>query len=67
MNFKLPYEEAKKLLHVFYQSPYQVSAPFVHMLDNLSNEEGVTLRQSIEAEIATNNKEAITPEILETE
>ena len=51
MHFKLPFEDAKKLLSVFFQSTYQVSAPFVAILDNLQNDEGETLRQCIEKEI----------------
>lgn len=51
MNFKLSYENAKKLLSVFYSSPYNVSAPFVALLDNLQNEDGDTLRCAIDKEI----------------
>lgn len=60
MTFKLSYENAKKLLSVFYGSPYQVSAPFVAMLDNLVNEEGHTLRDAIDKEIEA-SKEASEP------
>jgi len=56
MNFKLSYEEAKKILSVFYTSPYQVSAPFVAILDNIKNDEEMTLRQCIEAEVEANKK-----------
>lgn len=54
MNFKLSYEDAKKILSVFYTSPYQVSAPYVAILDNIKNEDDHTLRQCIEAEVEAN-------------
>ncbi len=62
MNFKIPYIEAKKILSVFFQSPYQVSAPYVAVLDALENEEGKTLRECIEAEIEANKEVAAEPE-----
>ena len=52
MNFKMSYEEAKAILAVFYQSPYQVSAPYVAILDNLLNEDGESLKACIDAERA---------------
>jgi hypothetical protein len=61
MNFKIPYEDAKKILSVFYQSPYQVSAPFVAILDGMKNDEDNTLRHCIEAEIEATKKEAELP------
>lgn len=59
MYFKLSYDEAKKLLQVFYQSPYQISAPYVHILDNLLNEDALTLKKCIEAEMAANQVIAV--------
>jgi hypothetical protein len=51
MDFKLAYEDAKKLLNIFYQSPYQVSAPFVAILHEM-NCLGIemNLKQALEAE-----------------
>ena len=58
MNFTISYEDAKKILAVFYQSPYQVSAPYVAILDGLVNAEGVTLKACVDVERAAS---AITP------
>lgn len=62
MDFKLSYEDAKKILSVFYTSPYQVSAPFVAILDNIQNEDGQTLRNCIEAEVEAKKEVAAEPE-----
>jgi len=59
MNFRISYEDAKKLLGVFYNSPYAVSAPFVMILDGLQNDEGITLKTCIDVERA---EKAATPD-----
>ena len=51
MDFKISYEDAKKVLGVFYNSPYSLSAPYVVILDNLVSVDGnETLRLAIEKE-----------------
>jgi hypothetical protein len=63
VNFTLSYEDAKKLLHVFYHSPYQVAASYVDMLHALEEiGSSLTLKDHVDAEAqllnAVNNKEA---------
>lgn len=44
MQFKINYEDVKRLLGIFYNSPYQVSAPYVELLHNLKDDnEGIFL------------------------
>jgi len=51
MDFKISYENAKKILSVFYNAPYAASAPYVAILDNLVVVDGTdTLRVTIEKE-----------------
>jgi len=56
MNFTISYEDAKKILGVFYNSPYQNVVPYVAILDNLKSiEADITLKQAVEAEHAANS------------
>jgi len=51
MDFVISYEDAKKILGVFYNSPYQNVLPYVAILDNLKcSNADVTLKQAVEAE-----------------
>lgn len=53
MDFKISYEDAKKILGVFYNSPYQNVLPYVAILDNLKSVDcDLTLKQAVEAEHA---------------
>lgn len=53
MDFKISYENAKKILGVFYNSPYQNVLPYVAILDNLKSDDcDLTLKQAVEAEHA---------------
>lgn len=52
MNYSLSYEDAKALLIVFYNSPYQVSAPFVEILHKMKAEDGSIFGDAIAAEKA---------------
>jgi hypothetical protein len=55
MNFTISYEDAKKVLGVFYNSPYQNVLQYVAILDNLKCvDSDVTLKQAVEAEHAAN-------------
>jgi hypothetical protein len=56
MDFKISYEDAKKILGIFYNAPYRQVIEFVAILDNLKQIDGeLTLKQMVEAEIAATN------------
>ena len=53
MDFKISYEDAKKILGVFYNSPYQNVLSYVAILDNLKCvDSDLTLKEAVEAEHA---------------
>jgi hypothetical protein len=64
MDFKISYEDAKKILAVFYTLPYRNAAAYVDLLQALQEAEGsLSLKDHIEAEVAllnqTANKETV--------
>jgi len=50
MQFKITYDDIKKLLGVFYNSPYQISAPYVDILHNLKDDLDTSFLTHLEAE-----------------
>ncbi len=60
MDFKISYEDAKKILSVFENSVYRQVIGYIEILHSLK-EEGtdLTLKEKIDLEIALLNKEAI--------
>lgn len=50
MQFTITYEDVKKLLGVFYNSPYQVSAPYVDIIHNMKGEDGQSFLHHLEVE-----------------
>jgi hypothetical protein len=56
-DFILSIANAKKLLEVFYNSPYHLSIPYVDMLHKLQEQNGnLTLKEYIDIEVETANK-----------
>lgn len=55
MNFKISYEDTKKLLGLLYNNPYQAVAPYVEIIHNLPSEiegEGKSFLHYLEEEKA---------------
>ncbi len=52
MQFTISYEDVKKLIGVFYNSAYQVSAPYVDVLHNLKGEDGQSFLHHLDVERA---------------
>jgi hypothetical protein len=56
-NFLLNYDDAKKLLDVFYKSPYGVVHPYVEILHGLKEDiSALTLKEHLELEVEALNK-----------
>lgn len=52
MNFLISYDDAKRLLQLFYENPYKVAAPYVSILAGLKAADvDMTLNQALEAEL----------------
>lgn len=60
MEFVISYEDLKKVLGAFYNSPYKTSAPYVDMLHSLREKDGkLTLKERIDLEVEALNKAAM--------
>jgi hypothetical protein len=59
MSFAIEYEDLKKLLNVFYNSPYRNVVGYIELLHNLKETESdITLKEKIDLEIALAAKTA---------
>ena len=56
-DFIISYEQAKKLLEVFYNSSYHLSIPYVEILHKMQENNGhLTLKDHVDFEIEVANK-----------